>query len=102
MRNLLLALLALATRETRRGVWPWWVLFLLFLVLSFGPRLEVNNRAHFWMPYRALARLPLIQLLRQPERFNLVARVFFAVSVAWGVVASNRLLSRPWRSGATR
>lgn len=92
---LALALLAWANRETRRVVWPFWVVFLSFLLVSFGPNLVVNNRAFgFPLPYARLAHFELIRVLRQPERFNLVARVFFAVAVGWGVVALERLLSR--------
>ncbi len=83
------------TPETRRAGLVWWVGFALFLVLSLGPRLTFDARDYdVWMPYRLVERIPIFRAVRAPERLNLLARVFFAVAVAWGVVALERLVPK--------
>jgi hypothetical protein len=92
---LLLAVAAWFSARTRRASLVWWVGFALFVVLSLGPRLTFDAREHdIWMPYRLVERVPIFRAVRAPERLNLVAGVFFAVAVAWGVVALERLLPK--------
>jgi hypothetical protein len=81
--------------ETRRAGLVWWAGFALFVVLSLGPRLTFDAHDYrVWMPYRLVERIPIFRAVRAPERLNLVARVFFAVAVAWGVVALGRLVPK--------
>ncbi|HSU41489.1 MAG TPA: hypothetical protein VLJ38_18055 [Polyangiaceae bacterium] len=92
---LLLAAAVWLMPETRRAGLVWWTGFALLVVLSLGPRLTFDARDHdVWMPYRLVERIPIFRAVRAPERLNLLARVFFAVAVAWGVVALARLLPK--------
>jgi hypothetical protein len=91
----LLAVCAWFTRTTRRPALVWWFGFALFLILSFGPRITFDSREYDgFMPYRLVQGLSVFRALRAPERLNLVSRVFFAMAVAWGMLAVERLLSK--------
>jgi hypothetical protein len=90
-----LAVLALIGRTTRREVLPWLSLFTCFLVLSLGGELRFAGRASgIALPHAWLDDFRWIQVIRAPERFNLVARAFFAVSVAFGVASFCKVLGR--------
>jgi hypothetical protein len=85
---LLLVATACWARTTRREATPWVLGVVLFLTLSLGPRLLFDGKSHdVWLPYRLIADLAPIRALRDPERFNLVARPLFAVGCAFGFMA---------------
>ncbi|NOY28237.1 MAG: hypothetical protein GXP62_20430 [Oligoflexia bacterium] len=70
--------------KVERPVW-WWGVVVVALVLSLGPVLTVRGAPVFaWMPYRALAHLPLFGLMRLPHRWLLVASLGLAVLAARG------------------
>lgn len=92
---LLVAAVALFRRETRRGALPWLLLFLFFVVLSFGPALVVNHHVVLrWMPYQWVRGLTAVQAIRDPERFNLIARPFLALCAGFGLAALQMLPGR--------
>jgi len=88
----------------RRGLWL--ALFGVFFVLSFGPFLHVNgwqgHRYHRYltafsvpMPYLALRAIPVVNGVRAPGRFAVVAVLALCVLAA---LALTRLVQ--WRRGA--
>jgi len=92
---LAVATFAFFRRETRRSALPWLLLFAAFLVLSLGPVLIVNHHVVFRsMPYRWVSRLTAVQAIRDPERFNLIARPFLALCAGFGLVALQALTKR--------
>jgi hypothetical protein len=89
----------------RRGVWL--VIFATFFVLSLGPFLQVNgwtgDRYHRFlrsfsvpMPYQALRAVPIVNGVRAPGRFAVVAILALAVLAA---LALTRLERRHRRAG---
>ncbi len=84
--NLGVVLVGLAIMGTLRGArgreraaW-WWAVAVGALVLALGPVLYVRGSPVWdWMPYRLLAELPLLGLMRLPHRWLLV--VFLGLSV---------------------
>jgi len=93
--TLLLALWGLA-----QG-WPhtrfWLLAALLFFMLALGPELQVNGRLYpaVPMPYSLVENNPLIRLLRNPDRFNVLLGMPVAVLAAFGVADLLRRLR--WR-----
>jgi hypothetical protein len=64
----------------------------VFMVLSFGPRLQVlENETNIWMPYSVLRKLPLFDAAL-PARFALVVTGVAAIILA---LAADRLLTDP-------
>ncbi len=69
-----------------RGLWFWAISGLFWLIVSFGPTLWIANQETGWpMPYRLLAKLPLFNITRAPERFILMVQLSLAVLAAYGM-----------------
>jgi len=91
---LALALAAVAVARRRPGTLFHGVSFLVMLLLSFGPRLEMDG----WsvdLPYRWLFAIPPFDGMRHPYTFAGVALFMLAVLAAIGW-AGLRLAARPW------
>jgi hypothetical protein len=91
---LALGLAAVAVARRRPGTLFYGVSFLVMLLLSFGPRLEM----HGWsvdLPYRWLFAIPPFDGMRHPYTFAGVALFVLAVLAAIGW-AGLRLAARPW------
>ena len=93
-----------ASSEARRGLWI--ALGTVFVLLSFGPFLHVARhqggrfvrygiRYTYWMPYQLLHAIPVVNGVRVPGRFSVVAILALDVLAA---LALDRLMAR--RSGA--
>jgi hypothetical protein len=99
-----LLLLALGFREVRRQK-AWLVLLAATWVLCLGGSLRVGDvDTGFPLPYAALVKLPVLGMLRSPDRMFVLVQLFFAAlcAYAWkGLVA--RIASQPVRvaAGAT-
>ena len=93
-----LMLVSLVRRETRRSLATWLFGLFFFLTLSLGPELIIGERGHdIGLPYRLIEDLSFIQAIRAPDRFNLIARPFFAIACAFGFVNLAELLkNRRW------
>ncbi len=76
----------------------WLVAALMYIVLALGPQLRVNGQLYSQipMPYRLIDNVPLIQLVRNPDRFNVILGLPVGMLVALGTEAllRSRLLSR--------
>lgn len=89
-----------AMRGRRVGVASiqvWLTIGLVFLVMSFGPRLTVRGEAVFeWMPYRLLEIVvPPLRLSGCPARMMIMTQLAVAVLAATGLKwASSRLKTR--------
>jgi hypothetical protein len=84
---LLLALAGIAKGRLRDSL-PWMVLSMLMILLALGPDLRVNGRVYPNVPmfYNLAIRLPGIQLMRVPERFNMFLALPAAVLSGYGLV----------------
>lgn len=70
----------------------WGVTFLIFWLLSLGPRLQINGDSPGWpMPFALIQNFPIIKVSRSPDRFMVIAMLALAVCVAFGL---SFLLSR--------
>jgi hypothetical protein len=76
------------------GVWkarwrsvPWVAMALTLILLALGPVLRVNGQLYraVPMPYRLAARLPIVRLLRLPDRFNLFLALPTAMLAGYGI-----------------
>ena len=61
-----------------------WILLLVLLVgsplFSLGPILHWKSEPFFsWMPYRIIAELPIVSLMRLPHRWLVVSSFLFAL-----------------------
>lgn len=83
---LALAVLGLWHTDRQRTL-PWAAMALTMVLLALGPVLRVNGRLYpqVPMPYRLAARLPLISVMRFPDRFNLFLAAPIAMLAAFGV-----------------
>ena len=93
-----LLLLLLGLRGVIRR--PYWIgMLLLFLTLSLGPELSVAGEATGQsLPYAWLSDLPLLSMLRKPDRLVLMVELALGVllAYAWSDVSA-RLPSGRWR-----
>lgn len=95
-----LALVACGLRATLRR-WSWWLLALVFLVLSLGAELSIGRvSTGIPLPYAILDDLPVLSLLRKSDRAFLVVEIAVCVlaAVAFGALA--RRLRTPLARGA--
>jgi hypothetical protein len=83
---LLLALIGIAKTRWRDSV-PWGIIALLMVLLALGPDLRLNGRLYPNVPmfYNLAIRLPGIQLMRVPERFNMFLALPISVLTAYGL-----------------
>jgi hypothetical protein len=74
---------------TMPGRWFWAAAGLMFFVLSLGPVLQVNGEQVGWvpMPYRLIEQLPVFNISRSPDRFDMPLTLCLAVLVGYGVTA---------------
>ena len=73
----------------------WLAAALMYIVLALGPQLRVNGQilSQIPMPYRLIGNAPLIQLVRNPDRFNVILGLAVGMLVSLGTEALLR--SRP-------
>lgn len=90
---LTLSVIALWRGRKRREVQLWAWSALGAWLLSLGPYLQVWGQSGFWgmhipMPYKLLADLPLLSIMRVPSRFMVMAMLALAVMVGYALAAS--------------
>jgi hypothetical protein len=92
-----LAALALWHRPAAR---PWGLTALGFAILSLGPSLRINGvDTGLVLPYRLIADLPIVQLTRQPDRFNVLVTIALGMLAAHGAaVLLQRFATSPQRT----
>ena len=75
---------ALGAMVGRRGVF-WSLAALLFALLSLGPTLRIGGEeSGIPLFYAALAKIPLLSMLRKPDRFTALVQLCLCVLVAFG------------------
>jgi hypothetical protein len=76
----------------------WLAAALMYIALALGPQLRVNGQilSQIPMPYRLIGNVPLIQLVRNPDRFNVILGLAVGMLVSLGTEAllRSRLLGR--------
>lgn len=79
-----LAIVVAGFRRTRQQMF-WLVLALLFFVLGLGPKLHVGGSdTGVPLPYAWLSDLPLLSMLRKPDRFIVMVQLCVALLAAHG------------------
>ncbi len=89
--TLLLAAAALVDMvKNKRGTWVWLALCVVFLSLSLGTTLRVDNDKveSLIMPYALLQNNPVFAALREPHRFALAFLLPWSALAGYGVKAS--------------
>lgn len=71
---------------TTRRTWFWGVCGLVFTILALGPALRINGpQPGWWMPYALIENLPIIQIMRSPDRFIVITMLCLAVCACFGL-----------------
>jgi hypothetical protein len=80
-------------KGSRRDKWAWLAIAVMLVLLALGPTLRLNGelRPAVPMPYRLAQLLPIVPLLREPDRFNMFLALPVAILAAYG---AGYLLSR--------
>lgn len=88
--GIVLVLLGLATR--RKMVGPWFLIFVVSVVLSFGPTLKVLGHQVLplqnlpvTLPYEWISSIPGLGFMRTPGRFMLLGYTAFGIGAAIGL-----------------
>jgi hypothetical protein len=85
------------------GQWFWALSGLVFFSLSLGPVLQINGQQVRWifspsvplvMPYRILESLPVFNISRSPDRFDMPVTLCLALLAGYGVSALSGRLDR--------
>jgi len=84
------------------GKWFWAACVSIFFLLALGPVLQVNGQQVGWvpMPYRLLEQLPVFNISRSPDRFDMPLTLCLGVLVGYGTnvivgrLRSSRLTSK--------
>jgi hypothetical protein len=64
----------------------WGVSGLLFTILALGPALRLNGpQPGWWMPYALIENLPVIKIMRSPDRFIVMTMLCLAVCAGYGL-----------------
>jgi len=97
-----LALILLGVWKARQTAFPWVTMALVLLLLALGPVLRAGGQLYpaIPMPYRLMARLFVVRLLRFPDRFNMFLALPVAVLAAHGGGAVLALARRRGRWAA--
>ena len=80
-------------KRFRQGLF-WLIAAAVYLLLALGPDLFVYGRAIIPLPYRFLESLTLMQLVRFPDRYNVVLSIPVAMLAGQGVYALTAGLRR--------
>lgn len=90
---LFLAIFA-AVKQPFRLTGFWCIIGLLYLILSFGPKLHVYGKPMLnYMPYYFFSKIPFLNLARIPSRFALITMLCLAVLAAYAFT----WMSRRWK-----
>jgi hypothetical protein len=83
---LILACVGIVKTRLRDGL-PWMVIALLMILLALGPDLRFNGQLYSDIPmfYNLAIRLPGVQLMREPERFNMFLALPMGVLSGYGL-----------------
>ncbi|MDQ6694212.1 MAG: hypothetical protein M3014_07295, partial [Chloroflexota bacterium] len=94
---------ASAEADKLPGKWYWASCALIFFVLALGPVLQINGAQINWlfsprfpltMPYNFIANLPLLNISRSPDRFDMPLTLCLGVLTGYG---TNVLMGTWWR-----
>jgi len=71
------------------GKWFWASCAAIFFALALGPVLQINGQQVGWlpMPYSLIDRLPLLNISRSPDRFDMPLTLCLGVLAGFGVNA---------------
>jgi hypothetical protein len=84
------------------GKWFWATCAVIFFLLALGPVLQINGRQIRWlltpevplvMPYAIVERIPVLNISRSPDRFDMPLTLCLGVLAGYGT----NVLLRTWR-----
>ncbi len=90
------------TRKTDRQVYLWTALGVVFFLLALGPYILVDNSATVPGPYLVIKAIPILNVLREPGRFDMIVTVATAILAAFGVKELFNRISRRSSTGMAR
>lgn len=69
------------------GKWFWAACSLVFFLLALGPVLQINGQQVKWMPmpYSLVERLPVLNISRSPDRFDMPMTLCLGVLAGYGI-----------------
>jgi hypothetical protein len=93
-----------AAEHNLPGKWFWAGCGLVFFLLALGPVLQVNGTQvrGLPMPYLALARVPVLNISRSPDRFAMPLTLCMGVLAGYGTNVIAQVAGRAGRQGAVR
>lgn len=80
-----LALTLLAIVKRFRDSLFWFCAALVYLLLSLGPELYIFGRPYLTLPYKLIENVWFMQLVRFPDRYNVILSIPIAMLSAFGV-----------------
>ena len=91
---------SLARRHVRRRAGMWWAGILLWWLMALGPFLRFNGHIYpsIPLPYYPLSRLYAFQLLKLPDRYNLILSLPVAVVTGYAAADLVPRFKRRWRA----
>jgi hypothetical protein len=92
---LLLALVGASVAAPRSRAWT--IMAVILILFALGPILRVNGQLlpQIPMPYRLVENNPLMRLLRQTDRINVLLGLPVGILAGFGMAAVRRWLKRP-------
>ncbi len=88
------------SRKSLKSLAPWIIPAVIFLILSIGPYLQVNGAviSSVPMPYLLLHKIPILNVFREPGRFDIMFELFISVLAAFGFIAISKNKIGPLRT----
>lgn len=75
----------------------WGISGLLFAVFALGPALQVNGpQPGWWLPYALIENLPVVKIMRSPDRFIVITMLCLAFCASYGLRWLINSLYRRW------
>jgi hypothetical protein len=76
---LILCIVVIKKIRTQKSLKFWLFIGAVFLILSLGPSLKVNERGLFWLPYNIIHTLPFVRGAREPSRYIILAMLAIGI-----------------------
>lgn len=94
-----MALALIGVIKSHKSSKLWIGLAVIFVLLSLGPYLTVaGNSYHLPLPYLIYHSIPLINIVREPDRFIDLFLIAFAILVSYGYIAIEKSISKTKRT----
>jgi hypothetical protein len=93
----LLAALGIFYLRKRKELWLWLSLGLASFALSLGPSLHiVGNTFNFWLPFKVVQLIPILNIIRAPSRFTVIISLSLAILAGYGTCLLKEKFSKKY------